>query len=128
MQPFTNRSNRIGFVVGLAAVAFAAGLALALLAPGGRAVPRVIGALGIVSGLFLLTSRNLFERDAAVPPDEQIRAERMARPQMRISGATTILMGMALFIADERIRTAVLVCAAALIMAGVFKVPRRFFS
>ena len=128
MQPLTNRSTSIGIVAGLAVVAFAAGLALALLGPGGRAVPRVIGALGIVSGLFLLTSRNLFERDGTVVPDLQIRAEHMARPRMRIIGATTILMGMALFIVDERLRTFVLVCAAALSVSGLLKVPRRFFS
>jgi hypothetical protein len=124
----TNRSNRIAFVVGLAVVAFAVGLALALWGSGGYLVTRVVGALGIVAGFFLLTSRNLFKRDAGVPPDLQIPAERRARMGMRIVGATGILVGVAQFIPDTRMQTAVMVCAAAVSLAGVFKVPRRLFN
>jgi len=128
MKTQANRSSDIAFVLGLALVAFAAGLALALWGPDGPAVPRVVGALAIVPGLFLLTSRNLLKRDAGVPPDLQIPAEHMARMRMRIVGATGILMGVAQFIPDGRMQTGVMLCAAAVSIAGVFKVPRRLFT
>jgi hypothetical protein len=125
----TNRSRHLTFVVGLVLVAFAAGLALALggSPPVGQNVGRVVGALSIVSGLFLLTSRNLLERDGAAPTPPQLSAERVARMRIRIGGATGILIGVAQFIPNMGLRATVTLCAAALSMAGVFRLPRRLF-
>lgn len=123
----TNRSNRTALVFGLAVVGFAVGITVALWGVG-QVVTRVIGAIGIAVGLFLLTSRNLFKRDAGVSPDLQIAAEHAPRVQMRVLGATAILIGVAQFIPNMRLQIAVTLCAAAVSMAGAFKVPRRIFS
>ena len=124
-----SRSNHIAFVIGLAIVAFAAGLALALWGPDGQAPIRVIGALGIATGLFLLTlpRRHLLKRDPELSPDVQLLAEHMVLRRMRILGATGTLMGMAQLLPDSRVKMALMLCSAAASMAAAFKVPRRFF-
>jgi hypothetical protein len=129
MTTETNRSTRISFVFGLVLVAFAVGLALALggSPPVGQSVPRVVGALGIVSGLVLITPRNLFKRDGVVPTPRQLSAEHSARMRMRLSGVTGIVFGVAQFMPDIRLQAAFMLCAAAVSMAGVFRVPRRLF-
>lgn len=127
MKIETNRSTSIAFVTGLVVVAFCAGLALALSGADGQILLRTVGALGIVAGLFLLASRNLFKREAGASVERQVSAEHTARMRTRIVGATGILLGVAQFIPDMRVRTAVMLCAAAVSIAGVFRVPRRLF-
>ena len=123
-----NRSNRISGVILLALVSFVAGLVLALRAPG-SSVPGVVGALCIVTGLFLLLSRNLFRRDpAAALASQQIAAEHQTRMAMRTVGASVVLLGIAQFIPDIQMRTVGASCGAAVSMAGAFKVPKRFFA
>jgi hypothetical protein len=130
MKIETNRSNRIAAVVGVALVAFAVGLALTLWGSGDQLVTRLVGALGIVTGLFLLTSpsRYLFRRDARLSADLQIPAEQELRVQLRMSGATGILLGMAISVSDVRMRAAFVLCAAVVSIAGAFKVPRSLFK
>lgn len=123
----TNRSTPIAFVTGLVVVAFCAGLALAMSGAHGQILPRAVGTVGIVAGLFLLMSRNVFKREAGASVERQVPAEYMARMRMRIAGACGILLGAAQFIPDMRLRTAVMLCAAAVSIAGVFGVPRRLF-
>ncbi len=125
----TNRSSRVPFVVGLVLVAFAAGLALALWGrpPVGESVATVVGAVGIVSGLILLTSRNLFKQDGDAPTPLKLAAEHSGRMRMRLSGVAWILIGAAQLVPNIGLRATLMLCAAALSMAGVFRVPRRLF-
>lgn len=128
MTTETSRSHHPAFIVGVIGVPFAVGLALAVWGrPVGDIVPRIAGALGIVGGVFLLTLRNLFKPDPGEPTAPQVRARHMARRGIRIGGAGGILFGVAQFFPDIHVRTALMVCAAVVSMAGVFKVPRRFF-
>jgi hypothetical protein len=123
-----HRSTRNPRVILLVLCAFVAGLVLALWAPG-RNAPRIVGALGVAAGLVLLLVRNPFTRDPDAPPTEQqIAAEHQARTGMRTVGASVVLMGMAEFIPDIQMRTVVILCGAAVSMAGVLKVPRRLFA
>jgi hypothetical protein len=129
MKIEADRSRRIAFVVGIAVVAFAAGLALALWGPSvGQTIAKAAGALGIVAGLYLLTSRDVLERDDRVSPDLQRPSLHMARTRLRIVGATVILMGVAQWVPETAVRTGLLLCAAAVSILGVFKVPRRLFT
>ena len=60
MKIETSRSAPIVFVTGLVVVAFCTGLALAMSGAHGQILPGVVGVVGIVAGLLLLTSRNVF--------------------------------------------------------------------
>jgi hypothetical protein len=123
-----DRSTRHWHLILLAICAFVAGLFLAVWAPRGN-VPRVVGAVGVVSGLFLLLSRNLFSRDPDAPATEQqVAAEHQVRMGMRTLGASIVLFGAAQFVPDTHLRTALILCGSALSVAGAFRVPRRFFA
>lgn len=125
MKVKANRST--AFDIGLVIVAFVVGLAVALFGPRGQIVPTVVGALGIAAGLVLLTSRSLFKAEHGMAAGRQIPARHLATRQMRVGGAAGILFGLSLVIPDMRIRTAVMLCAAAVSIAGVFRVPKRLF-
>ena len=114
-----DRRNTIALGLGLALAAFVAGLALALWRPAGSGVPRVVGAIGIVAGVVLLTSRNLFKRDERVDLAIRIQAEQRARVLMRIMGASQILFGAAQFVPDLGVRIALTLCSAAVSVAGI---------
>jgi hypothetical protein len=115
------------FVIGLAIVAFVVGLAAALFGPRGQTVSTIVGALGIAAGLVLLASRSLVKTEHGVAAGRQIPARHLATRRIRVGGAAGILLGLALLIPDMRIRTAVMLCAVAVSMAGVFRVPKRLF-
>lgn len=101
---------------------------MALWVPGDT-VLKIVGALCVASGLSVFLVRNFFTRDPDGPPTEQqIAGERQARMSMRFVGASVVLLGIAQFIPDSWVRTAVMSCGAAVSIAGVFKVPRRLFA
>jgi hypothetical protein len=120
------RRNRIFAVGGVTAVAFAAGLASALL--GVQAVPRVVGVLGVINGLFLVISPGVVKRNPGFPPEVQIPAEHALRLPMRLLGVTGIFMGLAMLTPNVYMRTSAIFCGAACSMAGAFRFPRRFFA
>jgi hypothetical protein len=119
---------RTSFIAGLMVVAFAVGVALALWSPDFRIIPQVMGGLGILAGVVLLTSRNIWVRTTDVPTGLQVDFERRALLHTRITGVTAILIGVSLFIPNPTFRLVVMVCAAVLSIAAALKVPRRFFA
>ena len=125
MKVKENRSTALD--IGLVIVAFVVGLAVALSGPRGQIVPTVVGALGIATGLVLLTSRSLFQAEHGMAAGRQIPARHLATRQMRVGAAAGILFGLALVIPDMRIRTAVTLCGAAVSIAGILRVPKRLF-
>jgi hypothetical protein len=128
MQTDTSRSNRIAFAVAFLLVPFAVGLTLALSRhPSGQAVTKVVGALGMVTGLYLLTSRHLFQPRVGAATREQLEAARKAAVQLRLIGATGLLMGVSLLVPDTWPRAVLMLSAAAVSMSAAFKVPRRLF-
>lgn len=125
-----NRPWRVALFATVLVTAIGMGLVLALWGPGaGLMVAKVAGAAGIVCGLFLLLSptRYLFTKERGVSPEVQIPAAQMLGRQMRISGATGVLMGIGILIPDASIRAAFMLCAAAVSIAGVLKRPRSLF-
>ena len=123
------RSIWVFWIVLLTVTSFAFGLVLSLWGrPAAEIVMKVVGIVGVVSGLLLLTSRKLFERQPDGSTGAPIAVEHMVRMRMRIVGATGVFLGASQLVPDQRAGAVLLVCAAAVSMAGVFKVPRRLFT
>ena len=81
----------------------------------------------MVGGFLLLTSQRPFKDSDGPRTAVQRAAKLQMQRHFRIMGASAILMGVAQFIPDMPIRTAVILCGAGVSMAGVFRVPRRLF-
>lgn len=123
-----NLSKQQAYLVFVAVAGLVGGLTVVLLwGPNLLIGLKVVGAVLIANGFFLLTSQNLIRRDQDIPAEVQVHARRLLLRRLRVMGASSMLMGAALLVPDERIRVGLMGCAAVVNVAMAFKVPRRLF-
>ena len=116
-----------GLVVAIAIAALVAGAVLAGWGASHHVVPKAAGALCIVSGVMLATMQNVLRPGDTVSADARRDVERRLRARMRIAGLAGIVLGVAQFIPNMRVRATMAVLAGAISLAGVFRIPRRMF-
>lgn len=123
------RSTTIFWIAVLVAVSFTLGLALSIRErTGTEIVMKLAGIMAVVSGVFLLTSRNVTRRQPEGPTGGSMAVEYVTRMRIRIVGASGVLLGASQFVPNHNTGTVLVLCAAAVSTGGVFKLPRRLFT